>query len=787
MLITMLVGCGGGGDPGSPPLAPDASAGTAPGVGPPDPSLPMQEPAALDALQSSYANHPEYARLWGLGVVHAARAYARLSHRDSQVGGDGDISPGQGTVVALIDDGIDPGHWELDNPVTVSLSVSPALAVMAAAREGRRYSHGTSVAGVIAARRGETLPPGAEHLEALQIHGVAWGVQLEMTGIHIPDPPSEPYQQPPVNSLLGIGEDVFVPILQTALRSAPDILNLSIGINGLVENYSAEELRRVFGSSLELLAQDERTDKTLIVVAAGNANNEPCELGSRNCSGNHTDPAQNHIVATSPELVPGLPVRIPELRGHFTAVVAVDSDGEIADFSNRCGVAAPWCMAAPGGEDGASRRLPLLYYGPDRLGKPGIRGYTRARGTSFAAPFVSGGLAVLRHWFRDQLSPEELLSRLFETAAVEPDRVAEGAQCPTHLDTDGELRACELSSTLGRGLMDLDAATAPQGALFIGGSRVGSGVPADSSFMHAGMALGDAMTRAFAGLELAVFDSLGAPFWTGLDGFGRAPQTDVLWQRLYQAQAYSPAPADTATGVTLGLLPIGRQDSHLSLAAGGLHLSWTARQFSMAAFSTLDRSRTDVGGVKLAWQAVDTPLGITAGWLHEGRSLLQSTAGGAFGGLSAHTLYSGLGGQLAAGDWQLELNTELGAVVATAKAGLLDEISTLYTSAFTLAATRRLGPHTQLRLTASQPLRVEQGRAVLHVPIGRTRTARVLYEPVQASLAPSGRQLDISAAWLHARARSTQLAVELRYTNEPGHNASAAADCSVLTTWRVSF
>ncbi len=772
----MVVGCGGGGDPGA-------------GISAPLP--PMQEAAEIDALEMSYANHPEYQQLWGLGVVHAARAYALLSHRDSQAGGDGDISPGQGTVVALIDTGIDLGHWELSNAVALPLrGIVPAvLAVTAAAREGRIPSHGTSVSGVVAARRDETLPPGAEHLAASQIHGVAWGVRLEMTGINIPDPDPSigVYEQPTVNSLLGIGEGTIVPILRTALHSEPDLLNLSISINGLVENYSAEELRRVFGSrSLERFAQAGRTDKTLIVVAAGNANNEPCEPGSRNCSGNDTIPARNHIVATSPEIVAGLPVRFPALRGHFTAVVAVDGDGEVADFSNRCGIAAHWCIAAPGG-DGVEPGMPLLYYGPGDFGEPGIRGYHRAQGTSFAAPFVSGGLAVLRHWFRDQLSPEELLSRLFETAAVEPDRVAGGAQCPEHLDTDGDLRACELSSALGRGLMDLDAATAPQGELSTGGSRVGSGVPVDSSFVHAGMALGDAMTRAFAGREVAVFDSLGAPFWTGLDGFSRAAPTELLWQRLYQPVEHSPALADTADGVALGLLPIGRQDSHLSLAAGGLHLSWTARQFSMAAFSTLDGGRTDVGGVKLAWRAADTPLGITAGWLHERRSLLRSTAAGAFGRLSAHTLYSGLGGHIAAGDWQLEVNTELGAVIAAAEPGLLDEISTLYTSAFSLAATRRLGAHSRLQLRVSQPLRVERGRAALRVPTGRTRTARVLHETVQAPLAPSGRQIDFSAAWLGASAQSGQLAVDIRYTHEPGHNASAAAAFSVLATWRVSF
>ena len=46
----------------------------------------------------------------------------------------------------------------------------------------------------------------------------------------------------------------------------------------------------------------------------------------------------------------GTPLYFPELRGHTIAVVAVDKSGKIASFSNRCGSAADWCIAAPGQE-----------------------------------------------------------------------------------------------------------------------------------------------------------------------------------------------------------------------------------------------------------------------------------------------------------------------------------------------------------------------------------------------------------------------------------------------------
>ena len=76
------------------------------------------------------------------------------------------------------------------------------------------------------------------------------------------------------------------------------------------------------------------------------------------------------------------PLFAPELLGKWLVVAAMDEDGEIALFSNGCGAARNWCLIAPG-ED--LRILPGQVF-------PG----TGIGGTSFAAPMVSGALAVLK-------------------------------------------------------------------------------------------------------------------------------------------------------------------------------------------------------------------------------------------------------------------------------------------------------------------------------------------------------------------------------------------------------
>ena len=72
------------------------------------------------------------------------------------------------------------------------------------------------------------------------------------------------------------------------------------------------------------------------------------------------------------------PLFEPGLLGKWLVVGSLARNGEISDFSNGCGEARNWCLMAPG-ED--------LAVGP---GGSGISG------TSFAAPLVSGALAVLK-------------------------------------------------------------------------------------------------------------------------------------------------------------------------------------------------------------------------------------------------------------------------------------------------------------------------------------------------------------------------------------------------------
>ena len=440
---------------------------------------------------------------WGLGAVGAAAAYARIAGREGAV-----VAPGRGVTVGFIDTGIDRGHWEFDRsrvrPMTILSGDGDA--------SGTRASHGTSVASLVGARRGGGTPAA---VASQDFHGIAWGADLKMFAIMLEPGRGDPFYTPVTVAELAAADAALWERLNNALADihGVDILNMSFSFVGLLENYDEAAIRTALDDTIAIAIQPGRddADKTLLVWSAGNENGQECLDRQPNCvprGGSYV------IDASSPTVANALQVFVEELRGHAVSVVATRRDGSLASFSNRCGVAAKWCIAAPG------QGLLVAYYGPS-MGVDGRRGYsTVASGTSFSAPLVAGGLAVLKHWFRDQLGNTELLARLYATADVTPDPVAAGNDCPEHLDLDGDPSDCELSSTHGRGLMDLDAATRPVGALTIvlGDALSSGGAPAPSSLLRGGGAAGGRALRRVPGARNGDLRRAGSAL---LGGYGR--------------------------------------------------------------------------------------------------------------------------------------------------------------------------------------------------------------------------------------------------------------------------
>ena len=666
-------------------------------------------------------------------------AYANL-----QVVQGREVEPGAGTTVAVMDSGFVTEHPEL-------AGARFSETVLQQSSNGEDFSHGTAVASIIAAQR-----------DGRGFAGIAWGADVE--GFVIP-----------LGDEQALQSFDWKEAFRTVLASGADVVNMSYAASGrFVENRTADELRNsVLGPEFEAMAQAGVTDPVLFVRAAGNDHGQSCDLGRprvENCTPDSANPTRGRHVASSPNMDSGAVALLDELQGHVVVVVAVDGRGRVASHSNRCGIAGPWCVAAPGVD------IRLAYAD----GSGNSLGQGTGTGTSFAAPIVSGGLALMKQFFRGQLTNPDLLVRLFATA-----------------DKSGEYGNM---NAYGQGLLDLGAAVSPVGpARVAAGSQVSDlGADVGITDLQVSSSFGDAWSQSFAGRQIAAFDALGAPFWfdlsrragtvraipararlqnllssewdgepeTGFSGAARGGSDGRGWQFEFRA-----APKDAQHS----LLGVARNVAALTFkAAGGLEAT---------TFTTADVTRRGSAetGAALTWRPRGGAVGFRLGWLGEWATLLGSRASGAFGRLAANSVVAGFNVGTALRGWHVEAAAELGRVAPQAAGGIVQDMSLLATTGFSVGAHRLLA-NGRVKVSVSQPPRVERGSADLSLPVGRTRDGAVLLDAFAASLVPSGRQIDFAVRWYRPHVLGGEFRAEATVSRHPDHVATSP-ELALLAGW----
>ena len=488
-LALIVTGCGGDGVRHSHSMPPD----------PPEPERPTSE----EKRRHAHAAHPEFRNQYGLAQVKAHYAYARGA-------------TGEGVTLGIVDSGVDPSHPKFEGKLESSniggyepdFDGCDDLALDGSCSS--LIGHGTFVAGIMAASRRTTPDAGAG--SAAAIHGVAFDADVISVSFRDPgdiieerldkilgeDPTPEQIHdiESRIESLLRNIESDLEQQFASAfgrLNGRVTAVNASFGLPGNIEDFDAEALRERFPNVIEAIAQADTaaSARTVYVWAAGNARGE-------------VNPDGSDVSATSVEVVAGLPVHIPELLGQSLAVVATDRQGRIAEYSNRCGIAKAFCLAAPGVD--ITGPVPGFYCAD---GARECYLDLEEAGTSSAAPFVTGGIGLLAQHYRNQLGNDEIVERILETA----DRTGEYAD----------------SDIYGRGFLDLDAATQPVGEtrMLTGRSLAGPSAPSNASVFHLGGAFGDSLAQGLASIEVASFDELDAPFFRPLGGYLRHSRSAV--------------------------------------------------------------------------------------------------------------------------------------------------------------------------------------------------------------------------------------------------------------------
>ena len=836
--LTLLVGCGGGGGGGSggSVFIPRTTVDPVP--------FPDYQPADYATSKSAFEVADEYEVPYmtslgtsgvdnHLGLIKAAAAYARGA-------------TGAGETVVVVDSGIDASHSELNGKVTIVTGIgnscSPADAAAGRCANAR---HGTAVASLVAGHRSGSS-------SGTDIQGVAFDANIKFIPINLRgDNPNLPpalelnaYRWPADRSILDDSADYRQYIAQG------EILNYSFGIP-----WSLAEWRRLgsgcdstggetgsyacfkyyYRATANALAQasTDSADRSIVVIAAGNSNGRRHDLNSnRDGQGPLRD-------ATSPDADAAFAVAFnapgdPDLS-HVIAVVAVGSDGRIASYSNRCGLAKSFCIAAPGGDlrSGGSGIVVAAVGG----------GYGVGQGTSFAAPLVSGSLAVLRQYFRGQLGNTELVTRLLATA-----------------NRNGRYAN---SNTYGHGLVDLDAATAPVGMMMTGLSSDSNRRPlADIGIDLAGDAFGTALQAQLAEVEFAAFDELDAPFFLSAENWLTQAARDDGFKREQHDITLTPTSSfdgdRRGTTLSLGFDHDDIQDARLSLADGwwlsygdqagralGLYahaplrlggsgkammnhfsdsLAFAAPYLSLVRDGPAVGWKRGGGGGRFGFALVQgTPLfegyqkpggerglgavldmrlsrglWLQAGAVREQESFLGARLQGALGAAQGTTNFFGINGVWAVGDdvnvggddlrnhkpWRVLASAYLGRTRAQVNGGLVQEVGTLISSAFSIGAVReslwRRDDWFGLRL--SQPLRTERGHLKMRLPTGRTRYGETVSDDHTMNLAPAGRHVQVEAVY-HVPLAGGALQATLGAERHSQHDRSS----DIHPTFRVKF
>ena len=771
MLVLTNCGGGGGGSRVIPAVMPETGQPQQPPQEPEQPPQPPPQPqqpppqkciplhdgtcasigdfnSRAGRLALEYRLEAPFRNQWGLGAVGADRAYAHVNLLKGESAG-----PGAGVTIGFIDSGIDTAH-----PMFAGKTVNEVFLGSTPDERGTKFSHGTAVASVAAGIREHSIPTGPQ--------GVARGADIAMFAIPV-ESPDDTYN--PLSLADSAGTDTswasrFNRILAWRNgRKRVDILNLSIGYQGIIDDYSETDLRANFRQVIAAMAQAGATDKAIFVWAAGNAHGRQCDpsVMTSNCVGGSVDPfSPGTVDAVSVDVLPGLATRIAELREHTVAVVALGRDRRIADFSNRCGIAADYCIAAPG-ED-----VKVAYFGPHPDTSAPIRGIGRSSGTSLAAPMVAGGLAIMKQLFRDQLSNTELVARLLETA-----------------DDTG---AYSNRAVYGRGKLDLAAATHPVGALEIpvATNTNQAGYNLRATRLSLGAPFGGGLARSVANHEIMAIDDLGAPFWYKLDDFVAAAKGPAVDARVRGFMANSSGES-RKPGVRVRRTSSEADGGHLSLAEGGMMATFANRAGLFASVFGTHQDNDAVGGA-LGWRPEGSPLGLRFGWITEDETILGGEGQGAFGALAADTAFVRLEGDVRLGAWRLGGGAEWGSVRPQARGGLIEEVSPMTTSAFALHARAAVTDKDTVRFSLAQPLRVENGRASLTLPVARTKLGRVVHTSMTSPLAPDERQIDLSATWERPLAEG-RLRLGVVWSRNPGHRGDAGAQLTFLAGWRRAF
>jgi len=481
--------------------------------------------------------------------------------------------------------------------------------------------------------------------------------------------------------------------------------------------------------------------------------------------------AAGNYSTSSPDFWATLPSMDSKLAGTWLVAVATDTNGALASYSNQCGIAKNYCLAAPGSNV-------LGVYGT---------GMALGSGTSFAAPMVSGAVALLEQQW-PYLTGTQITSLLLRTATK------------TGIYANQQI--------YGQGMLNLAAATAPQGTVAVptGATITDSSVPLSQSGLSLPAAFGKIDTL---GTGMMVLDDYGRAYSVSMTNMVGSAASWVNMEVQMARFGADQMMVDVPGGWRLGMVDdanVTNRDTATTAVPGlgnpylsmGLDQKMVVSTPNMTTWFSTHASNSTADTAFMGNTPQPSTVGALYHWgdlqigmVHEENSIYgQQVAAGSSMATGADTAFLALDHDWKLGQgWGLDLSGSIGYSKLNGLNALVSSVDdvVLASAAVGFSKTAVFTNGDRLGLVVSMPNHTVNGSAALNIPVSRDMDGNISYQSQSLNLTGTGTETDIQAYWTNRFAEGNKLNLAAGVRLQPDGNADAAPDAVAMLRWNLQF